>query len=81
MLDEEYIMKPEELRYTREHLWAAIEGDNAGFGIIDHAQKELEDIVYVELPGEGWIFTLRIKNREEINDLLDYAAYLKFIES
>jgi len=46
-------MDEEELKYTEEHLWVHIEGPNARFGITDHAQKELEDIVYVELPEKG----------------------------
>jgi glycine cleavage system H protein len=46
-------MNEEELRYTVEHLWVHIEGVNARFGITDHAQKELEEIVYVELPEMG----------------------------
>lgn len=46
-------MNEEELKYTEEHLWVHIEGSNARFGITDHAQRELEDIVYVELPEKG----------------------------
>jgi glycine cleavage system H protein len=46
-------MNEEELKYTEEHLWVHIEGSNARFGITDHAQKELEEIVYVELPEKG----------------------------
>jgi glycine cleavage system H protein len=46
-------MNEEELRYTEEHLWVHVEGTNARFGITDHAQKELEEIVYVELPEMG----------------------------
>ena len=46
-------MNQEELRYTEEHLWVHVEGSNARFGITDHAQEELEEIVYVELPEKG----------------------------
>ena len=46
-------MNQEELKYTEEHLWVHVEGSNARFGITDHAQKELEEIVYVELPEKG----------------------------
>jgi glycine cleavage system H protein len=46
-------MNQEELKFTEEHLWVHIEGSNARFGITDHAQKELEEIVYVELPEMG----------------------------
>ena len=46
-------MNQEELKYSEEHLWVHIEGSNARFGITDHAQKELEEIVYVELPEKG----------------------------
>lgn len=41
------------LRFTREHEWVKIEGGNAVIGITDYAQKELGDIVFVELPELG----------------------------
>jgi len=44
---------PEELKYTKDHEWARIEGDVATIGITDYAQSELGDIVYVELPEVG----------------------------
>ncbi len=44
---------PEDLKYTKEHEWARIEGDIATIGITDYAQSELGDIVYVELPKVG----------------------------
>jgi glycine cleavage system H protein len=47
---------PEELQYTRSHEWVRTEGDTATIGITDHAQEELGDIVYVELPEEGAAF-------------------------
>ena len=46
-------MYPENLRYTKEHEWVLVEGDTATVGITDHAQKELGDIVYVDLPKAG----------------------------
>jgi len=44
---------PADLKYTREHEWVRIEGDVATFGITDHAQEALGDIVFVELPETG----------------------------
>ncbi len=44
---------PEELQYTRSHEWVRTEGDTATVGITDHAQDELGDIVFVELPEAG----------------------------
>ncbi len=44
---------PDNLKYTKEHEWALIEGDVATVGITDHAQRELGDIVFVELPKVG----------------------------
>jgi glycine cleavage system H protein len=41
---------PDELRYTESHEWIKREGDNIRVGITDHAQAELTDVVYVELP-------------------------------
>ena len=47
---------PEELQYTRSHEWVRTEGDTATIGITDHAQDELGDIVFVELPEQGSTF-------------------------
>lgn len=44
---------PEDLYYHPAHTWARIEGATATVGITDHAQKELGDIVFVELPKPG----------------------------
>ncbi len=46
-------MYPENFRYTKEHEWISVEGDTGTVGITDHAQKELGDIVYVDLPKPG----------------------------
>ncbi len=46
-------MTPENLRYTKEHEWVSVEGDIGTIGITFHAQKELGDIVYVDLPKAG----------------------------
>jgi len=46
-------MYPENFRYTKEHEWVQIAGDVGIVGITDHAQKELGDIVYVDLPKAG----------------------------
>ncbi|MEZ4900453.1 MAG: glycine cleavage system protein GcvH [Spirosomataceae bacterium] len=40
---------PEELQYTKDHEWIRIEGDTALIGVTDFAQKELGDIVYVDI--------------------------------
>jgi glycine cleavage system H protein len=44
---------PADLKFTRDHEWVRIEGDVATFGITDHAQEALGDIVFVELPDIG----------------------------
>jgi glycine cleavage system H protein len=46
-------MVPENLRYTKDHEWIRVEGDVGTVGISDHAQEELGDIVFVELPKVG----------------------------
>ena len=46
-------MYPEHYRYTKEHEWISVEGDIGTIGITFHAQKELGDIVYVDLPKVG----------------------------
>ncbi len=44
---------PENLRYTKDHEWVRLEGDTAVIGITDFAQRELGDIVYVEVDTIG----------------------------
>lgn len=44
---------PEELKYSKEHLWIRVEGDKAVIGITDYAQEELGIITAVELPSVG----------------------------
>ena len=44
---------PDDLRYAESHEWVRVEGANARVGITDHAQAELTDVVYVELPKVG----------------------------
>jgi glycine cleavage system H protein len=46
-------MYPENFRYTKEHEWVLVEGDTGTIGITDHAQQELGDVVYVDLPKVG----------------------------
>jgi glycine cleavage system H protein len=47
---------PQDLQYTRSHEWVRTDGDTATVGISDHAQDELGDVVFVELPDEGATF-------------------------
>ena len=42
-----------DLRFTEEHEWVLIEGDQATVGITDHAQEQLGEVVYVEVPEVG----------------------------
>ena len=44
---------PETYKYTKEHEWVLVDGDKATIGITDHAQHELGDIVFVDLPKIG----------------------------
>ncbi|MBM3878605.1 MAG: glycine cleavage system protein GcvH [Verrucomicrobia bacterium] len=44
---------PADLRYAKSHEWVRVEGDLATVGISDHAQHELTDVVFVELPAVG----------------------------
>jgi glycine cleavage system H protein len=52
----------DELKYTESHEWIKIKGDNVLVGITDHAQSELTDIVFVELPEVG----REVKKGEEL---------------
>jgi glycine cleavage system H protein len=116
--------------YTKDHEWIAVEGDQATVGITEHAQEQLGDLVFVDLPqkgrnlakgeeavvvesvkaasdvyapvsgevtavnaeldgdpalvnraaeGEGWLFKLRIVDRNEFADLMDRDAYMGMI--
>ena len=47
---------PDDRFYSKSHEWIRVEGDTATIGITDHAQKELGDVVFVELPDLGEIF-------------------------
>ena len=45
--------KPEQCRYMKSHEWVSLEGDQAVVGISDHAQAEITDVVFVDLPKAG----------------------------
>ena len=49
-------MYPSDLKFTTDHEWVSVEGAEAKIGITDYAQKQLGDIVYVELPDQGRSF-------------------------
>jgi glycine cleavage system H protein len=49
-------MYPPDLKYTKDHEWVKINGSEARVGITDYAQKQLGDIVYLELPEVGRTF-------------------------
>lgn len=122
---------PSDLRYTKNHEWARVEGSVATFGITDFAQEQLGDIVFVDLPeegaavtrngklgvvesvkaasdiyaplsgkiidrntalegapetinkdayGGGWIARVELTDPAETEDLMDAAAYAKYVE-
>lgn len=48
---------PDVLKYSKDHEWVRLDGDKAYVGITDHAQNELGEIVYVELPSVGDSFS------------------------
>ena len=121
---------PDNLKYTKNHEWLNIDGDEALIGITDYAQNELGDIVFIEVEtvdedldkeetfgtieavktvsdmfmpisgkvvefnealeaspetvntdpyGDGWIVKVKISNPDEMDDLLDAAAYKELI--
>lgn len=49
-------MNPEDVHYALSHEWVRIDGDIGTIGITEHAQKELGEIVYLELPEVGHVF-------------------------
>jgi len=44
---------PEALKYTKDHEWVKVEGNNAYIGVTEFAQRELGDIVYIDIPSVG----------------------------
>lgn len=46
-------MAPKDLKYTTEHEWVRVQGERVWVGITDYAQKELGDVVFVDLPSVG----------------------------
>jgi glycine cleavage system H protein len=118
--------------YSKDHEWVRVDGDVATVGISDHAQEQLGDVVFVELPeagrsvkqgeqaavvesvkaasdvyapvsgdvveknsaledspgmvneaaeSEAWFFRVRLSDRQELDGLMDTAAYQAFLET
>ena len=44
---------PADLKYTNEHIWVRVDGDEVVIGVSDYAQDQLGEVVYVDLPSEG----------------------------
>lgn len=61
---------PAQLQYTKDHEWIAVAGDLATIGITDHAQHELGDVVFVELPELG----LKLKGSESFGSVESVKA-------
>lgn len=65
---------PADLKYTKEHAWVRVDGAEAFVGITDHAQKELGDIVFVEVPKVGTALSSRkpfgvVESVKSVSDL------------
>jgi glycine cleavage system H protein len=118
------------VKYSKDHEWVKVEGDTATIGITEHAQEQLGDVVFVELPkvgkkvtkggdaavvesvkaasevyapvsgevvavnselegdpalvnrgaeGDGWFMKVKLADKKELDDLMDKAAYDKFV--
>jgi glycine cleavage system H protein len=46
-------MKAEELKYSKDHIWVAVDGNLARMGITEHAERELGEVVFLDLPAGG----------------------------
>jgi len=122
---------PNDLYYTENHEWISLDGEEGVVGITEHAQEELGDIVYVELPtvdegldqfeefgviesvkavsdvftpvscvvteineslmdqpelinedpyGDGWLIKVELKDKSELDELMDSTEYKSFLE-
>lgn len=65
---------PEDLRYTEEHEWVRTADGNVVVGITDHAQEQLGDVVYVDLPPQGAAVTAgepfgEVESTKSVSDL------------
>lgn len=65
---------PDELRYTQEHEWVAVDGTSATVGITDHAQQALGDVVFVSAPPPGTKVTAgepcgEVESTKSVSDL------------
>jgi len=72
-------MYPNDFRYTKEHEWIKVEGDEAVVGVTDFAQKQLGDIIYVELPEVGKVLEVRqavgvIESVKSVSDVYSPVA-------
>lgn len=70
---------PAELKYSATHEWVRVEGDTAVVGITDHAQSELGDIVYLELPEAGRVLAVdemfgTVESVKAVSDLYSPVA-------
>lgn len=63
-------MFPKNFKYTKDHEWVSVDGDTGTIGITDYAQKELGDIVFVELPEVGQ----EIKSGETLGNIESVKA-------
>jgi glycine cleavage system H protein len=61
---------PDDRRYTKEHEWVKVEGDLGRVGITDYAQKQLGDVVYLELPEPGRV----LKSHEQFGTVESVKA-------
>ena len=67
-------MYPENFRYTKEHEWVLAEGDLGTLGLTDHAQQQLGDIVYIDLPKPG----ARVKQGDSLGSIESVKAVSDF---
>ena len=98
--------------FTKDHEWLEVAGDIATVGITNHAQEQLGDVVFVELPEPGtedliemtatsrqmvkdsldslvnedaesaaWFFKLELKDKSELDGLMDAEAYEAFLQT
>jgi len=125
-------MFPDDLRYSEDHEWVRVDGERASIGVTDYAQKQLGDVVFVELPevgrtlaahevfgtvesvkavselfapiggevletnaslvktpetintdpyGAAWMIVVKVSNPEDLDGLMDAAAYKAHVES
>ena len=77
-------MDLKDIKFSKDHEWVKVEGEIASIGVSDYAQKEMGDIVYIELPEVGSTFSKgdacsNIESVKAVNDIFSPLGILLYL--